>query len=184
MNNNFVNILFFFIICSLVGCNGCKSETEVDTSYLNTTNEELQLDENQNNLDDECVDVPYTEQFGNTITIPVNINGMSLEMIYDTGASVTLITLAEARYLFSKGLLNEEDIIDYQQYQVANGQILTGLRINLKSVSLHKNLNLSDVEAVVVENLQAPLLLGQSVLKEFKKISIDRENGVVKFYKY
>ncbi|MFZ1705306.1 MAG: retropepsin-like aspartic protease [Saprospiraceae bacterium] len=183
MSRTFTFILFSITIM-FYGCSGCN-DSEQNTDYLNpqsdiSESDEYDLDGMQ---DESSINIPYKEQYGNTITIPVKINGMSLEMIYDTGASATMITLAEARYLFEKGRLSEDDIIDYQQYQVANGQIMTGLKINLKSVSLDENINLYNVEAVVAENLQAPLLLGQSVLKEFKEVSIDRENGVVKFYK-
>lgn len=118
----------------------------------------------------------------NTITIPVKINGMGLNMIFDTGASSTCITLAEAEYLYSKGNLSGDDILDYQPYQTADGNISVGLLINLREVIIGDKLLFRDVEAVVVENQQAPLLLGQSVMKHFGKISVDRENEVVEFF--
>jgi aspartyl protease family protein len=37
------------------------------------------------------------------------------------------------------------------------------------------------VQASVVHNLQAPLLLGQSALNKFGKISIDYNNGEITF---
>ncbi|MBK7094449.1 MAG: retroviral-like aspartic protease family protein [Saprospiraceae bacterium] len=173
----------FVIFCFLLSCRSCKSD-KPDTSYLDTsTYETTDIENIENSIIEQSIEIPFTEQYGNTITIPVKINGMSLEMIYDTGASSTMITLAEARYLYEKGNLKYDDIIDYQQFQTANGQIETGLRINLKNVQIGDKINLYDIEAVVVQNQLAPLLLGQSVMKHFKEISIDRENKFVKFYK-
>ncbi|MDR0540971.1 MAG: retroviral-like aspartic protease family protein, partial [Dysgonamonadaceae bacterium] len=95
----------------------------------------------------------------------------------------TCITLLEAQYLYEKGKLSENDIVDYQQFQTADGSISVGLRVILRNVEIGDKIKLQNIEAVVVQNQQAPLLLGQSVMKNFREISVDRENGVVKFFK-
>ena len=133
--------------------------------------------------DSGIIKIPYAETYGNTITIPVKINGMKLDMIFDTGASSTCITLAEAEYMYQKGKLSGDDIMDFQQFQTADGAISEGLLVNLRSVEIGDEIFLHNVEALVVENQQAPLLLGQSVMKHFREISVDRENKVVKFFK-
>ena len=130
----------------------------------------------------DCISVPYKESFDNTIMLPVKINGVGLDMIFDTGASSTCITLAEALYLYGKGLLRESDIGDEELFQTADGSIAVGLKVILSEVVIGDAVKLNNVEAVVVEDLQAPLLLGQSVLKHFKEVSVDREKRVVKFY--
>jgi len=172
----------------LTGCNGCSSKQN-DTSwfygdgsydysdYSEYTEEEMPV------ADENSIKIAYTEQYGGTITIPVKINGMGLNMIFDTGASSTCITLAEAEYLYQKGNLTEDDIVDYQQFQTADGSISVGLRIVLREVEIGDKIKLQNIEAVVVQNQQAPLLLGQSVMKQFREISVDRENSVVKFFK-
>ena len=104
-------------------------------------------------------------------------------MIFDTGASSTCITVAEAQYLCDKGLLSEDDILDIQAYQTADGNINVGLRVVLREIVIGEAICVSNVEALVVEDQQAPLLLGQSVLRNFREVSVDRENKVVKFYK-
>ena len=126
--------------------------------------------------------IPYKEMQGNTIMLPVKINGVGLDMIFDTGASSTCITVAEARYLYSKGLLSQNDILDVQSYQTADGNINVGLKVVLREVIIGESIRLSNVAALIVEDQQAPLLLGQSVLKKFREVSVDRENKVVKFY--
>lgn len=128
------------------------------------------------------IPVPYKESYDNTIVIPVKINGVGLDMIFDTGASSTCITVAEAQYLYDKGRLTDEDVLDFQAYQTADGNISVGLRIILREVAIGESIRLNNVEALVVEDQLAPLLLGQSVLKNFKEVSVDRKNRVVKFY--
>lgn len=129
-----------------------------------------------------CFAIPFRENVGGILTIPVTINGMRLDMIFDTGASTTLITLAEANYMFEKGRLTEDDIVDVSRLQIADGSITVGVTINLREVILGDQLCLTNVEAVVVENQQAPLLLGQSVMKYFAETSVDRTSSTIKFY--
>jgi aspartyl protease family protein len=187
-----MKVLVFLIVITiislfLIGCNGCSSKSDrSDTSYLDNisdnSNDTEYIGETPIIIDDNSIKISYTEMYGNTITIPVEINGMVLEMIFDTGASSTCITLAEAQYLYEKGKLTDDDIIDTQQFQTADGTISVGLRIILRDVSIGNKINLHNIEAIVVQNQRAPLLLGQSVMKQFREISVDRVNGVIKFF--
>ncbi len=191
MKKNLTIISIIFLSLILTSCGSCSSKSASNTSWADggdnnysdyATDEEYAEPPSTYNYGN-SINIAYTEMYGNTITIPVKINGMSLDMIFDTGASATCITLAEAQYLYEKGNLSDNDIIDTQHFQTADGNISTGLRIILRNVSIGDEINLTNVEAVVVQNQQAPLLLGQSVMKNFREISVDRENGVVKFFK-
>lgn len=191
MTKFLIAINFIFVSLILTGCGGCSSNSASDTSWTDggdsyytdyATSEEYTENADTYSYGN-SINIAYTEMYGNTITIPVKINGMSLDMIFDTGASTTCITLAEAQYLYEKGNLTDNDIIDVQQFQTADGNISTGLRINLRNVSIGDEIKLTNVEAVVVQNQQAPLLLGQSAMKQFREISVDRANGVIKFFK-
>jgi clan AA aspartic protease (TIGR02281 family) len=177
-------LAIYILICFITSCSSCN-EDESNTSNWGASDIGIEDDTLVDEMDEneDIINISYTERYGGTITIPVKINNMALEMIYDTGASSTQITLAEAIYLAEKGSLTEADIKDLQLYRNANGQLFNGLRINLRSVMLGGNTELNDVEAIIVENQKAPLLLGQSVMKYFKKVAIDNENKVVKFYK-
>lgn len=164
-------------------CGGCSQQK--DTAYLDVDDEYYmeQYPESEENPDDGSIKIAYKEQYGNTVTIPVQLNGMGLDMIFDTGASTTCITLAEAQYMFNKGYLTEDDVLDLQKFQTADGKISIGLRIIIRKLSIGNEINLRNVEAVVVENQQAPLLLGQSVMRKFREISLDRESKIIKFFK-
>jgi aspartyl protease family protein len=176
-------LIFSIVVLFCISCCGGCSSKESDTSYLTTPVEEQIDEEPEPVTDDGSIKIAYTEQMGNTFTIPVEINGMRLDMVFDTGASPTLITMAEAKYMFEKGHLQREDILNVELYEAANGQPVAGLRVNLRDVKIGEEIKLHDIEAIVVSNQKADLLLGQSVMKKFKEISVDMENKVVKFIK-
>lgn len=134
---------------------------------------------------DESINVPYNQKGNDLITLPIKVNNVGFEMIFDTGASTTCITLAEAQYMFQKGSLTSEDLLEDGPalFQTADGSISVGLRVNLREVKIGDQITLYNVEALVVDNMDAPLLLGQSVFKKFKEISVDMKNKWIKFFK-
>lgn len=112
--------------------------------------------------------------------IPIKINGVPMNFIFDTGASVISISETEAIYLIKQGRILEEDILGSVYYQDATGKISEGTQINLKSVKIGDS-EVYDVKASVVHNLQAPLLLGQSALSRFGKVTIDYNKNIISF---
>ena len=108
----------------------------------------------------------------------VKINGVDMEVIFDTGASDVVISSIEALSLLKQGKLIDDDIIGTSYYKVANGSISAGTVIRLHSVQIGTKV-LSDVRATVVDNMEAPLLLGQSALDRFSSVSIDYKNNVI-----
>jgi aspartyl protease family protein len=107
--------------------------------------------------------------------IPMKVNGIDMEFIFDTGASTISISLTEVQSMRRKGKLNDSDILGASYFSDATGTISEGTRLNLKEVEIGNHV-LYDVEASVVHNLKAPLLLGQSALNRFGRITIDYEN--------
>ena len=114
--------------------------------------------------------------------IPCKINGSEMEFIFDTGASDIVLSLTEALFLYKQGTLTDADFIGTQQYQIANGAVEEGTVVKLKTVEIG-NRTLYNVQASIVHNLQAPLLLGQSALNKFGKISIDYSKNEITFEK-
>ena len=112
--------------------------------------------------------------------MPVEVNGVRMSFIFDTGASSISISNTEAYFLVKQGLLTKEDIKGSQSFIDANGNISEGTIIILKSIKIGNRI-LHNVEASVVNNLNAPLLFGQSALGQFGKISIDNNRGEVTF---
>ena len=121
-------------------------------------------------------DVAMTRQFGGTYEIPCTVNGLPLKMIFDTGASDVTISSVEASFMLKNGYLTSDDVKGRTQYLTASGDIHEGTILRLKEVKLGDAV-LRNVEASVVHNQQAPLLLGQSVLERFGTITIDNVNS-------
>ena len=109
----------------------------------------------------------------------IKINGISLRFIFDTGASDISISSAEFAVLFRQGTLRKEDILDVEYFRDATGKITAGRNINLREVQIGSK-TLKNVSATVVNNIDAPLLLGQSVLERFGSIEIlNKENLII-----
>lgn len=113
---------------------------------------------------------------GGTFEIPCDINGLALQMVFDTGASDVTISSVEADFMFKNGYLSEKDIKGKTYYQIANGQISEGTTITLREVKISDAV-LHNVDASVVKSQRAPLLLGQSAMERFGAITIDNQNN-------
>lgn len=156
-----------------------RNQGEKNSTVLNTTkltpqndNDDFQLEEEGNRLKMEVESgVRY---------VWIYINGIRLRFIFDTGASSICISPAEATVLYRQGTLKKEDILDVEYFQDATGRISEGTKINLREVKIGEMV-LENVNATVVDNVNAPLLLGQTVLERFGKIEIDNDNGEIIF---
>ncbi|UFH53615.1 TIGR02281 family clan AA aspartic protease [Spirosoma sp. KNUC1025] len=112
--------------------------------------------------------------------VPVTVNGVPMKFILDTGASLISISATEAEFMYKQGAITEADIIGQSKFQDANGDISPGDIIRLKSVQIGDRV-LENVSANVVRSTKAPLLLGQSALSQFGKISVDYRRNIVTF---
>ncbi len=172
-----IELIVIAIGIVIIGCGGKKTDSNSNNmEYLYEDPEEYDIEEETTG----DLEIPFTTLPSGNITIPVKINGVTFDMMYDTGASVTMITAAEAKYMYQKGNFTTDDILNYQKFQTANGEISVGLKINLKKVELGE-ITLRNIEAVVVANQQAPLLLGQTVMREFGNFTVDYDKKVIRF---
>jgi len=112
--------------------------------------------------------------------VPCKINGSEMQFIFDTGASDITMSLTEALFLCKQGKLTYDDFLGTQQYQIADGSLAEGTVVNLRTVTIG-NRTLENVQASIVYNMEAPLLLGQSALARFGKISIDYKRNEIIF---
>ena len=121
-------------------------------------------------------EVALVKKYGGTYEIPCTVNSLPLKMIFDTGASDVTISSVEASFMLKNGYLDENDIKGTSHYMTASGDIHEGTILKLKEVRLGDAV-LKNIEASVVHNQKAPLLLGQSVLERFGTITIDNVNS-------
>ena len=120
------------------------------------------------------------EKAGGVYLVPIKVNGLDLKFIFDTGASSICLSSAEALVMYRQGQITQDDFMGQQQFQDATGGISVGTVIRLHTVEIG-GIVLRNVEASVVDNIQAPLLLGQTALSKFGKVTIDYNNNVIEF---
>ncbi len=162
-------ILAAFVLQAL--CFGAAADTvfkcrsaDGKTHYQSTRCQ--QIDEVSHWAPKEFTAVPYKPA---AIVIPIDshlayhvggeINGMSVTMQVDTGASAVAIPLALAdRLHLERG--------QPQQFNTANG-VTTGYRTVIRTLKIG-GFTLTDVEAAVVTNLPGGVLLGQTALGRLK----------------
>lgn len=123
-------------------------------------------------------DIIQMEKSGGVYKVPCKINGLGLKFIFDTGASDVSISLSEAVFMVKNGYLNESDFRGTETYRIANGDIAEGTKVVLRKVEFGKQ-TLYNVEASIVHSMDAPLLLGQSVLERLGKFSVDYSNSTL-----
>ena len=123
-------------------------------------------------------EIPMKRKPGGTYEVPCTINGLPLKFVFDTGASDVSISSVEAEFMLKNEYLSERDFRGSRKYLTASGSICDGAVICLKEVRVGE-VSLKNIEASVVKNQKAPLLLGQSALERFGRITIDNENSKI-----
>lgn len=160
-------VLYALMIVFLLSC---TQEKKRPVYYSDDTNLEYQ----DITLSDKEISIPFREENG-VKYIQVEVNGMPLEMIFDTGCSSTLLSLAEANYLYQKGKLAKEDLLGISKSQIADGSIVENMVVNLKEIVIDDQIVCPNVTATVSNNLNAPLLLGNEILNRLATITIDND---------
>lgn len=185
----YILIFVIFLVCFIFSC--CGGEKKKQLAFYDTEEESVDsvtfdnadlssdTEVSYEPLDD--VEVPFEERNGVKL-IDVTVNGQfTVKMILDSGCSGTLISIAEAKYLYEKGCFTKDDIIGVTQSQIADGSIVENMVINLKELVIGGQIACTNVVATVSENTQAPLLLGNEVLNRVPSYSVDNEKMVIKF---
>ncbi len=176
---------FFFCVLLLVVGSSCRhrhyhdaaDSTEVSNSRENNRNDDSDYREERSIRKGTRVRM---EKADGVYLVPIKVNGLPLKFIFDTGASSICISSAEAAVMARQGHITQDDVVGQQQFKDATGDISVGTVIRLRTVEIG-GIMLHNVEASVVDNISAPLLLGQTALSKFGKISIDYNEGYIEF---
>lgn len=131
----------------------------------------------------DVISIPYDER-GGVKVIPVKLNGVSMDMIYDTGCSGIHLSLLELQTMAKNGKFSSDDVIGTSYSCIADGSIVQNGEILLHSVEISPELIIENVKATVALNQEAPLLLGDEVLDKIaRKIEVDNVNKTINFKK-
>lgn len=112
------------------------------------------------------------EEYGGVYRIPCTVNGAKMKFIFDTGASNVCLSLSMAEYLYDNDYITKDDIIGSGSSSVADGRIIDHIFINLKDIEIAGQ-HLNNVQAVVIDGQNAPLLMGQSAIQKLGRIELE-----------
>lgn len=110
-------------------------------------------------------------EYKGVYTISCEINGMKGRMIFDTGASKVSLSKSFCEILLDNGYISESDFLGDGQLITADGRIVDHAELLLRTVKIG-DVVLENVQAVVIDNQNAPLLFGQSAIQMLGEVSI------------
>lgn len=139
---------------------------------------------NLDNRTKQSISIPY-EEMGGVKVIPVKVNGVTMNMIYDTGCSGLHMSLNEVQTLAKNGKISNEDILDAEFSTIADGSIVQNGTLNIKEIVIggKDGLILHNVKASVSLNQEAPVLLGNAVLDKLASVEVDNVEKTINFVK-
>jgi clan AA aspartic protease (TIGR02281 family) len=111
------------------------------------------------------------EQDGNCYLVGAKVNGVPMKMTLDTGASIMSISIIEYEFLRKQKLLSDSTV-EVSKCTIANGDTTKCFTVKIAEVSIGDT-SVKDVECLVMENPDAPLLLGMNVLNGLGGVSIN-----------
>lgn len=162
-------------LCTTIMLVGCGKKNDKPLVFYDNTEYTAEA------TNDNIIEVPFVED-GGVKYLDVEIDGVGLKMIIDSGCSSTMISLAEANYLYEKGRLTIDDILGTANSAIADGSIVENVVVRLHNVVIAGQISCGDIEAVVATNTQAPLLLGNGILNRAASYSIDNVNKTIRFH--
>lgn len=172
-------IFVIYLICGIVLLSACTQSGRRQPSIVNSSQSNVQKTKNPSEKSN-GTNVVKMEKKNGVYEVPVELNGVKMFFIFDTGASDITISLTEATFLYKQGTLTDDDLLGTQKYQIADGSISEGTIINLKTVKIGNRI-LKNVKASVVHNKEAPLLFGQSALAQFGEVTINYYKSEITF---
>jgi len=140
--------------------------TKVDSSLNPTKNDSVEWRQ--------VKDFEYAvklEQDGNCYLVGANVNGVPMKMTLDTGASTMSISIIEYEFLKKQKLLSDSTV-QVSECTIANGDTTKCFMIKIAQVSIGDT-SVKNVDCMVMENPDAPLLLGMNVLNGLGGVSIN-----------
>ncbi|MEM9544480.1 MAG: retropepsin-like aspartic protease [Bacteroidota bacterium] len=112
-----------------------------------------------------------------TFGVDVTLNEIvTEEFILDSGASFLSINSTVFENLRNEGTIRDFDYLDVVYATIADGSIVENFLFNISKVTIGQY-EFNNIKCIVSPNQNAPLLLGQNLLRAFGTISIDYEKN-------
>ncbi|WP_160816595.1 retropepsin-like aspartic protease [Nitrosomonas oligotropha] len=135
----------------------------------------------QKNVPDDMGNEIKLISVGGVYEIPVVLNEvLRINVILDSGAADVSISPDVALTLIRTGTIKNSDWMTGQVYQFADGTKSKSKRFSMRSITIG-NKTFKNVTCSIAEKNDAPMLLGQSLLKKLGKYTIDYKKGIIQF---
>ncbi|MGB3466009.1 MAG: retropepsin-like aspartic protease [Cyclobacteriaceae bacterium] len=105
-----------------------------------------------------------------------SLNGLNGNFIFDTGASGIVINGSFYNKLLTGGQITRSDYKGPVRSIIADGSVVEGSLYNINKLETG-NLVLHNVEVTVMPRMNAGMLIGQSFLAQFGKVTLDFDNS-------
>jgi tetratricopeptide (TPR) repeat protein len=126
-------------------------------------------------------EIPFLPQKrGGTYDVKGSMNGLKLDMLYDTGASNISISQLEEEFMFKNGYLDESDFVGERSFSIADGSSMKSKLYIVRDFELG-GVVIHNIEISVMPNRKAGILLGQSAMARFGKFEVDNQRNIIKF---
>lgn len=124
------------------------------------------------------VKIKYDDRDNNQIWIPVKLNGVTMDMLYDTGFNGSVsMSLLELQILAKQGRFSEDDVLGTSYSSIADGSIVDNGVIRIHTLQIADDLIIQNVNASVAMNQEAPMLIGREVFYQVaSKVEVDNVN--------
>jgi len=123
--------------------------------------------------------IKMDELKGGIYEVPIIINNsLKIPFLLDTGASETSIPVYIFYTLIKNGTITKGDKLSEQTYRLADGSEMTSKRCVIRELKIGEH-TLRNVSVSISDNTNSPLLLGQNVLGEFTKVTIDYKSDIL-----
>lgn len=175
------NLLYILVIGLMLLCTSCGNKQK-PSQRANVWKTEATI-----SLSSDKVSVPFKRTMSGLAEVQVSLNGVPFNMYWDTGASITSISSLELAKLAKENKIRQEDLLGCVTSTYADGSSAEQPVFMIKEIFIQGNdgryLILKNVETIISENSEAPLLIGQNIISNLPKHSFNESSMVIEFEK-
>lgn len=179
------NLLYILVIGLMLLCTSCGNRQK-PSQRANVWKTEA-TKSSEISLSNDKVSVPFKRTMSGLAEVQVSLNGVPFNMYWDTGASITSISFLELAKLAKEKKISQEDLLGSVTSTYANGSSAEQPVFMIKDIFIQGNdgryLILKNVETIISENSEAPLLIGQNIISNLPKHSFNESSMVIEFEK-
>ena len=179
MKKNISLLIAAIAACILVGsCSSGQKPTPRNEVWRKTS-------ESENNSTKHKKLVPFQRTGSELAEVQVSLNGVPFNMWWDTGASMLCISTLEFTKMYKEGKISDKDFKGEINSTIADGSTVKNKVYTIREVFIqgkdNKYLRLSNIDAIISDNLGAPLLIGQNVIQQLPKHTFNERTAMIEF---